>query len=128
MKFIFWGGIILFIGAIGLILFNFDDIKVEQNGIFVKMRIEKLPNSCLGTRVKHFTTLTYEGQRFIKRIGGKFCDDHHIGELIDMKYLEGSSTVLFPDESVVSNLLAFSALGLLGMLMSFSQWRKIKKG
>jgi hypothetical protein len=126
MKLVFWAGIIFFLGAIALIVYNYENIKVETKGAIVKMRIEKLPSSCLGTRIKHFTTLSYNGEDYIKRIGGKFCDEHHVGEFIDVKFLEGSSTVLFPNESVMSNLLAFGVLGLIGAGMSLSQWKKIK--
>jgi len=127
MKLILFGGIILFIGSIFLILSNYDDFRTERKGTIVKMRIEQLPSSCLGTKIKHFVTLSYNGDKYIKRIGGKFCDDHRIGKLIDVKFLEGSSVVLFPNESVITNLLAFGVLGLLGVGMSLSQWKKIRK-
>ena len=124
MKLILRGGLIFFIGSIFLIVFNLKSLDVERNGIIVKMRIEKLPNSCLGTRVKHFTTLSYDNEKYIKRIGGKFCDEHNIGELIDIKYLKGSSVVLFPEESVIPNLVSFGVLGLLALLMIIYQWKK----
>lgn len=125
MKLIFWGGLLLFCGSIALLISNYDSIKVQRSGHIVKMRIEKLPNSCLGTKVKHFVTLSYNSEAYIKRIGGKFCEEHSIGELIDMKVLEGSTIVLFPQESVLRNLVSFGILGLLGLVMIISQWKKV---
>lgn len=127
MKFIFLGGIILFIGSILLIVSNYDDLNIERKGTIVKMRIEQLPKSCMGTKFKHFMTLSYMGDKFIKRIGAGFCDDHKVGELINMKFLEGSSEVLFPDESVFTNFLASGLLGLLGIGIFLSQIKKIRK-
>lgn len=126
MRLIFWSGVVLLIGSIVLIANNYSDLKVEQSGVIVKMRIEKLPNSCLGTKVKHFATLSYAGEDYIKRIGGKFCDEHNVGELIDMKYLEGSSIVLFPKESVSRNLISFGVLGLLGLGMGMIIYNLVK--
>lgn len=127
MKIIFWGGIVLLIGSIALIANNYKDLEVERSGVIVKMRIEKLPNSCLGTKAKHFAVFNYKGQDYIKRIGGKFCDEHNIGELIDMKYLEGSSVVLFPKESVLRNLASFGVLGFLGLGMIIYHLVKSKR-
>ncbi|MBL7736636.1 MAG: hypothetical protein JNL51_14345 [Chitinophagaceae bacterium] len=127
MRLIFWSGVIMLIGSIALIVNNYNGFKVERSGVLVKMRIKKLPNSCLGTKVKHFVTLSYTGENYIKMIGGKFCDEHNIGELIDMKYLEGSPIVLFPKESVLRNLISFGILGLLGLGMIVYQLTKSKR-
>ena len=81
------------------------------------MKIEKLPASCLGTKFNHYVTLSYEGENFEKKIGGMFCDEHQVGELIKMKYLEGGKEPLFPSESVISNLIAYSLLGLIGVII-----------
>lgn len=126
MRLIFWGGIVFFIGSVLLLINNYKDIQIERNGVIVKMRIEKLPVSCLGTRVKHFATFSYNGENYIKRIPAGYCDQHTVGELIDMRYLESSSSILFPNESVMSNLTAFGILGLLGIGMLFYYWIKNK--
>lgn len=127
MKLIFWGGIILFIGGVFLAINSIADIKVEQQGSMVKMRIEKLPQSCLGTRSNHYTTLSYDGRLYIKKIPGKFCDEHYVGEFIDMKFLNETSTILFPNESAKSQLLSAVILGLAGLIMSITQWTKRKR-
>lgn len=125
MKLIFWGGVLLFFGSIALLASNYDSIKVERSGQIVKMRIEKLPNSCLGTKVKHFVTLSYNNEIYTKQIGGIFCDEHSVGELVDMKVLERSDIVLFPQESVWVNLVSFGILGLFGLVMIIYQWKKV---
>lgn len=125
MKLIFWGGVLLFLGSIALLASNYDSIKVERSGQIVKMRIEKLPNSCLGTKVKHFVTLSYNNEIYTKQIGGKFCDEHGVGELVDMKILAHSDIVLFPQESAWVNLVSFGILGIFGLVMIIYQWKKV---
>lgn len=121
MKLLTFAGIVFFIGSLILIASNFALFKIEKDGELVLMKIEKLPASCLGTKVNHFVTLSYERQTFEKKIGGMFCDEHHVGELIEMKYLEGGKETLFPNESVVSNLIAYSLLGLIGIIIFIKQ-------
>lgn len=127
MKFILWGGIILFFGSLFLLISSYDNIRIEQSGTIVKMRIEKLPNSCFGTRVNHYSTLSYGTQQYIKQIPAGYCDKHHVGELIDMKFLEGSSVILFPNESAKSQFYSTIILGLIGIMMFVTQLIKIKK-
>ena len=128
MKFLFVAGIVFFIGSIILFISNYETLNVERNGIIVKMKIEELPKSSIGTKVRYFVKYSYEGEIYDKATRGKLCETHHVGELIDMKFLEGSKTILRPDESAMMNLLSFVALGLLGIGISISQWRKMKSG
>lgn len=122
MKLLFGSGLLLFIACFLFMVTNFEDLKVARNGAIVYMRIEQLPTSCLGTRIKHFMTVSYNSKRYIKKIGGKYCEEHRIGEVVGMKFLEGSELVLFPNESGISNLIALIISGLIGMsLMIYSQ-------
>jgi len=127
MKFLFVAGIVIFIGSIILIFTNYDTLNVERNGEVVKMRIEQLPKVCIGAKVRYFVTYSYEGEMYDKATRGDFCEKHYVGELIDMKFLEGSKTILRPDESSMMNLISFGVLGLLGIGISVSQWRKMKR-
>lgn len=127
MKLIFWGGILFFALSIYLIVANYDTIKIDQEGIIVKMRIEKLSNSCSETKIKHYATLSYGNERFVKMIHGKFCADHHVGDIVDVKYIKGLPTVLFPNESAMSNLIVFGIIGILGIAASLSQLKKLSK-
>ena len=127
MKFLFVTGIIFFIGSVILILANYNTLNVERKGKIVKMKIEKLPSSCVGAKVRYFVSYSYNNTMYDKATRGNFCEKHFVGELIDMKYLEGSKTILRPNESIMMNLISFTALGLLGLIISFLQWNKIKK-
>lgn len=104
-----------------------ETLSVERNGEVVKMKIESLPQSCIGAKVRYFVTYSYEGEMYDKATRGDFCEKHHIGELIAMKYLKGSKIILRPDESAILNLLSFVILGLFSLGISISQWKKIKK-
>ena len=121
MKLLTFAGFGFFVGSLILIVSNFALLKIEKEGEIVFMKIEKLPASCLGTKVNHYVILSYAGEIFEKKIGGMFCDEHHVGELIEMKYLEGGKEPLFPKESVISNLIAYSLLGLIGIIIIAKQ-------
>lgn len=61
-----------------------------------------------------------------KQTRGDFCETHYIGEFVDMKMLEGSIYILFPHESALFNLISFGVLGLFGLVLSITQWKKIQ--
>ena len=126
MKFLFISGIIIFLGSIILIISNYDEMIVDKKGQVVQMKIEKLPRSCIGARVRYFVTYSYEGNLYEKATRGDFCEKHYVGELIDMKVLKGFKTILRANESSLLNLLSFGLLCLLGLLISILQWRKIR--
>jgi hypothetical protein len=126
MKSLFIVGLIFFVGSIILTYSNYDKINVDRNGVIVKMRIEKLPLSCIGAKVRYFVSFSYNGEIYDKATRGDFCDKHHIGEMIDIKWLSGSKNILWPNESALMNLLSFAALGILGLIISALQWKKIR--
>jgi hypothetical protein len=115
MRALIISGMILFLGSIVWIFANYDEVNVDRNGTIVKMKIEKLPQSCVGARVRY-----YEGEIYAKATRGDFCERHHVGELVDMKLLKGSKKILRPNESTMLNLAAFAG-GLLGLGISISQ-------
>lgn len=125
-RLLFLAGFLFFIGSIFLIRSNYNKLKVQYSGQIVKMRIEKLPTSCIGARVRYFVTFSYNGELYKKAIRGNYCEIHDVGELVDMKKLENSETILFPDESVLFSLLSFAALGLFGLVISIVQWKKMR--
>jgi hypothetical protein len=114
------------LGSIVLIFTNYDEVNVERNGKVVKMQIKKLPRSCIGAKVRYFVTYSYEGNLYDRATRGDFCEKHHVGELIDMKFLEGSKTILRPDESAMTQIVSSIILGLFGLVISISQWRKMR--
>lgn len=126
MKFLFVAGIIFFIGSIILIVSNYEKFNIEKSGQIVKMKIESLPKSCIGARVRYFVTFSYNGERFDKATRGDFCERHHIGELMDMKMLKGSKYILFPHESALKSIVSFGILGLFGLVLTVTQWKKIR--
>lgn len=121
MKFLFIAGAILFLGSIVLIVKNYEKVDVERNGHVVKMRIENLPSSCIGTKIWYYVTYSYQGRMYDKHTNGDFCETHHVGELVDMRVLNGSKHILYPEESALSNLISFGILGLFGLILSITQ-------
>ena len=127
MKSLLIVGLIFFVGSIILSHSNYDKFIVDRKGVIVKMRIEKLPLSCIGAKVRYFVSFSYNGEIYDKATRGNFCDKHHVGEMIDIKWLSGSKTILWPNESGLLDLLSFAALGLLGLIISALQWKKMRK-
>ena len=115
----------MFLGSVVLIISNYDEITVDRKGEIVKMRIESLPRSCIGGKVRYNVTYSYDGELFDKATRGDFCEKHNVGELIEMKFLKGNKRILRPDESAASNLAAFGGLGILGLLITITKWRKM---
>lgn len=99
---------------------------VQQNGKRVKMRIDKLPASCIGAQVPYFVTLSYQGKNYDKKTRGNFCEKHYLGELVEVRMLEGSRHILFVNESALFNLISCGILSLFGLTLALSQWKKIK--
>lgn len=126
MKFLFVAGVIFFFGSIILIIRNYEKFNIERHGKVVEMRIESLPKSCIGAKVQYFVTFSYKGEMYDKQTRGNFCEKHHVGELMDMKMLDDSKYILFPHESALSDLISFGVLGLFGLILSITQWKKIK--
>lgn len=127
MKLLLYAGIIFFIGPIFLLKVAYLKLNVENNGELVKMRIEKLPGSCIGAKVAHSALFSYKGIMYEHNVRGGFCEMHYVGELIDMKWLEGSEYILFPHESALLNLISGYILILFGLFLIISQWLKIRK-
>jgi len=125
MKLLLISGLLFFFGSIVLILRNYEKFNIERNGQVVKMRIENLPKSCVGAKVQYFIKFSYNGEMYDKQTRGDFCERHYIGELIDMKMIENSGYILFPHESALFDLISFAALGLFGLIISITQWKKI---
>jgi len=127
MKFLFWSGLLFFFGSFFLVRNSYKDFDLDQNGALVNMKIEKLPVSCSGTRINHYATFNYEGEMFTKIIPAGYCEQHAIGETVRMKYLNGESNILFPNESVWLQFNSSLILGLFGLAMVITQTIRNKK-
>jgi hypothetical protein len=126
MKSLFIAGITLLIIPLFSISNSYEKFKVEKYGHLVKMRIEALPNACLGTKVPYFVNFSYNGTTYDKQTRGDFCEKHSVGELINIRMLEGSKYVLFENESALFNLLSCGAISLFGLILAITQWKKIQ--
>lgn len=127
MKFIFFAGIVFFIGSIILTISNHDEYRVGEHGHVVTMRIENLPASCIGSKVTYFVTFSYKGKLYDKRTRGNFCNEHHIGELMEVRMLEGSDRILWPNESGIKGLISGVGLGLFGLGIAIAAQVKMRR-
>lgn len=92
-------GVILFIAPLLLIKQGLREFEVERQGKLVLMKIIEKPNSCLGTKVKWFMKVEYNSVIYPIQIGGNYCEEYSIGDMVEIRYLEGSDTVLLPSFS-----------------------------
>jgi len=93
------------------------DLQVERKGKLVEMRIVDKPGSCLGTKVKWFMKVEYQGIVYSKQIGGAYCEAHNIGDMVQIKYLQGQQRVLLPDESMMGEIYTGFLLSIFGLLL-----------
>src|SRR5690349_6219422 len=101
MKFLFFAGLIFFVGPFFFLKTAYMKYNVERDGEVVKMRIEKLPPSCVGAKISHQALFSYRGVMYEHQVRGNFCEIHYLGELIDIKKLDDSKYILFPEESAL---------------------------
>jgi len=109
-------GITIIVFSLIFLKFKLDIYKVERDGQIVEAQIIKLPNYCGSTRGKYYMDLNYQGEIFIKRIPAGFCDKHKVGELIQIKYLEGEESILFVGEEMTGEFIAIGFFLLVGIV------------
>lgn len=118
MKFIFITGIIFFIGSLFLLPYSLKKLEVGQHGTIVKMKIERMPSSCIGANIHYYVSFSYNNKRYEKQTRGGFCEQHYIGELVDVKMIPGEDTILWPFDSGIGDILSLIGLGLFGLSVS----------
>jgi len=127
-KLYFFGGLLLLFISIAGGLGLKDDFKVKRYGSLVNMKIIHKPGSCLGTKVKWFMKVEYNGKVFSKQITGYYCENHTIGQVIQLVYLPGNNSVLFPGEPNMPDVISFIFLLFFGLLISVYGLFKSKIG
>lgn len=125
-KLIFFGGLFFCIGGVVLFLSKIKTNELAKKGEIVKMVIVKLPIPCTGTKIQHFATFSYNRKMYVKAIGSVFCENHNIGDSVEMKILEGSPIILFPNESLSPDLISCVLLTIFGLLLCLVYLRKMK--
>lgn len=90
--------------------------KVEREGAIITMQIKKLPKNCGFTKGKYYADFSNQGTVYNKRIPVGFCGKHKVGDNIEMKYLEGEESILFPNEKVKGDFIAIGIFILVGLV------------
>lgn len=109
-------GVILFIAPLLLIKQGFGELEVERQGELVLMKIVEKPGSCLGTKVKWFMKVEYRDIIYPIQISGDYCEEHKVGDLVEIRYLEGSDIILLPSFSSKWQFFSTFFLSLIGLL------------
>lgn len=95
------------------------EIAGFSNGKLVKMQILDIPGSCLGTKNQYHMRVSYKEKTFLKRISVNFCENHNVGDIVELKYLQGSEIILFPNENPNSGYYSIAFFGLFGFGILF---------
>lgn len=118
-------GAILVIGSVFFTKEEFNRLEVLKNGQIDKMEIIDKPGSCLGTKVKWMIKLKFKHKILSKQVSGAYCEEHFLGQKVEMRYLNGSEIVLFPKEGVTAEFISSCIIGLIGLgLLSKSIFEK----
>ena len=127
MRTIFIAGLVFFFGSFFLVKNGYKDFYVFQHGNVVKMEIIAIPKSCPSAKVRYEVKFAYNGIIYQKQLRGGYCEDHHLGEFVDIKMAEGFENVLLPKEPGYFNFFASIALGLFGLIIAISSLIKANK-
>ena len=125
--FLFVTGLIFAIAAPFLMYSNFERYVVQRDGVNVPMKIEQIPYNCIGSNFPFYVTFSYNGKTYYKRTRGSFCEEHYTGQIMEMRMLERSRYILFPNESALIDLLAGGLLGVAGLMLIFVSYRKVPR-
>jgi hypothetical protein len=110
-------GLIFVVLSIFLIKNNFQQLQILDNGALVKMRILEIPDVCSGTKAKYFIKVLYNDKTYSTQIGSGFCGQHKVGDIVEMRYLDGEEQILFPEDDVTGNLISSVILLLFGFFI-----------
>ena len=89
-----------------LLFRTYKEFNVQQNGFFIKVRVDKIPINCKFStkkRIKAFFEFEYNGKNHSKNLK-QHCD-LRVGDLIILKTNEESEIFLFEDESLLFELI-----------------------
>lgn len=112
-------GILLIFGSSFFMQDGFVNQKIKNYGEVVNVEIIEKPQSCLGTKAKWFMKVKYKEKFFTKQIPGNFCEDHKIGDMIQVYYLEGTDRILLMNESYRLGFLLCGTLALVGLYILY---------
>lgn len=115
----FWFGFTLFFASILLLAGCYKLGEMQENAALVKMTIQsKRTSSGSGRRgTSYMVKFNYQGEQYVKDATPQFYDEHSVGDVVDMKYIERLDDVLFPDERVSDITFAiFGIVLLIGLI------------
>lgn len=121
-------GVIIIGLSIAFIQDDFINLKVKNSGKIVDVEIIEKPSSCLGTKAKWFMKVKYQGKILGKQIPSKFCEEHLIGDIIQVRYLNGEDRILLPEEGVGLEFISSGVFILLGLYVISRGLIEPKKG
>jgi hypothetical protein len=94
---------------------KYEEYKVAREGTLVKMHITGMRHIHISKRSKEDITFEYNGEQYIKYVRARIYNQHHLDEVVDMKFLNGSEKIMFPHETGKMELLALILLLMFGL-------------
>lgn len=120
-----YGGVLLIFISIMGFYGQREAYRVQQNGEVVQMELVRINGPCRGTKVKNRGFFRYKEKIYSKRISTAFCENHRIGDLINIRYLKDSEKILFPSQNMW--IQDWSSIFLLLIGISFIVFSFVKK-
>jgi hypothetical protein len=95
---------------------HLQEFKVQMQGTLVNAQITYVPHP-IGCKLRYSMKFIYEGEEYSKSVRCNFDDTHKVGDIIQLKHIEGADMFLFKDENIITEFLAFAALFLFGFFL-----------
>lgn len=113
------GGVLLVILPVFTMLRDFRKLEVKEYGKAVQVTITKLPNDCIGGRkTKLFFHFEYQKKEYFRKMGTSFCQEHKVGQILEMKHLDKYDDVfVFPEENIFISMVAGVLLQCVGLFI-----------
>jgi hypothetical protein len=102
---------------------HFREYRVQTHGQLVNVQLTYVPHA-VGCKIKYSMKFIYAGSEYSKKVGCNFDETHKAGDIVQLKHLEGSDILLFPDENIAKEFFAFGALALFGVFLIIYGSRK----
>lgn len=104
-----------------------DLYRIQTEGEIVGMTVLAMPKDC--SIRSSSIQVQYGRKRFFKKAMESICNRYKIGDTIPMKYIAGADNALYPDESIVGELVSlalFIMVGILFFILGMKKRHRIK--
>lgn len=111
-----FSGLAIFVISAFIFIENLKVNEVHKNGNVIKARIVDKSRSCQGTKNKYIKVFYLE-KLYSIRVKKYYCERHQIGDVVDLKHLDGYARLVLPEENGNDDLLFGAVLIAIGIVL-----------